>query len=815
MGRTPAARRGGRAAIAMLAAACVVLALQLVELPALSARRFRVTTVGTAPANDARAVAAGRGASTPSTPGAPTAPRENFTGSFDAVLAQLPAPPHTLVLTFGTVAVLDFALNWVEHVSRVRELEPFVVAALDTRVLDALAARGGVRAFLAPRWQIIADRAYTPERQHRDASEYFRGDLSAFKKMGHVKSLTLAALLERGYSVLVSDVDVIWLRHPWGVLHAPGKLAHARAADGAADGAETRTTREALAEADVLLGTDTVDFALDSSAHRLLEAEINTGVLFVRSSASALAFVLEWAHRCLHTRDGHDQQEFNLLLKGCYPPEGARAGVDGPRDPADRDLARCSSAPYAPTLVLAAGSSTPTGARVTTVGGREFVAYVPSVPSAPRLGADVAEPPGAKPARPLSRARLVASLGELARARRRAVQWMWHGRLRAAVLPMGLFLGGHTFFVQHVHARAGAPAPVAVHLSWGFGDLFGKRERLREQGWWLVEDERYFAQEARYVRIAHIDAVYERAVEPFRASAQRCVPAEIASGRPESACWHPANLVQSDVAIGARDPRAAVDPAAPQLAAQAALRRALRNGFALAEATGRVLVLPELRCYCERFWWLLEDCRVAGAASMELPFVCPFDFLFEPFWWDELRVQRRYASFWNDRRLPPHVLASVAAVELFAAHSGNGARAPRAAAIVALAAPSSVGGVSRAVRASASASAAAILEIDGIQLADLDGCVEGMKDGTLHAFNDRMSKLLGGLSVEYCSRERNPFLAEEAPFYTSRRRDAKEALNCSYPGADPVVANPITWARRISESNRRRWYGGDLRACAS
>lgn len=38
-------------------------------------------------------------------------------------------------------------------------------------------------------------------------------------------------------------------------------------------------------------------------------------------------------------------------------------------------------------------------------------------------------------------------------------------------------------------------------------------------------------------------------------------------------------------------------------------------------------------------------------------------------------------------------------------------------------------------------------------------------------------------------------------------------MNCSYPGAEPVVANPITWPRIVTADNRKRWYGGDLKHC--
>ena len=51
------------------------------------------------------------------------------------------------------------------------------------------------------------------------------------------------------------------------------------------------------------------------------------------------------------------------------------------------------------------------------------------------------------------------------------------------------------------------------------------------------------------------------------------------------------------------------------------LRGALRNGILLARKLNRVLVLPKLECFCERHWWLLDDCRIpAGRSEMPMPY---------------------------------------------------------------------------------------------------------------------------------------------------------------------------------------------------
>ena len=53
---------------------------------------------------------------------------------------------------------------------------------------------------------------------------------------------------------------------------------------------------------------------------------------------------------------------------------------------------------------------------------------------------------------------------------------------------------GHTFFVQQLQTLT-ARWPMAVHATFQYGDMpdyaFGKRQRFRDWGMWLVDDEEY------------------------------------------------------------------------------------------------------------------------------------------------------------------------------------------------------------------------------------------------------------------------------------------------------------------------------------
>lgn len=646
--------------------------------------------------------------------GAVEKPIRNLTDLF--AHGGLPPSPNTVMLTFGTAAVVDFVLNWAQHVSRIPELEPFFVAALDLTVLAACEG-ARVRSFLAPHWEIIGNASFQREKQYKQATEYFRSDLSAFKKLGFVKILVAARFLEQGYSVLVSDADVVWLRHPWSALRAEGKLW---------DPDGERVLGADLGQADVLTATDVVDLTLDAESARLMEGELNTGILFMRSSAHTAAFASEWARRVLYTRDGHDQQEFNHLVKGCYPKE-VEAGRPDDRDPADLNLRECERPPYLPVVVKASSEDR----------GVEGTTWV-------RCDENGTDSLG----RHVGPARIAASTLAMRRAGKRAVLWMWHRRLRAAVLPIPYFIGGHPYFVQHAHEEPGAPRPIAVHMSWGFGDLFGKRERLRENGWWLVEDASYFT--GRFLRIVDMDGEYAAAVAPFSHVAHACQKHDSDPAR----CWHPGKLSDERVTLGARDPRAAVDPAEPHLQAQARLRRVVKFGLALARASGRTLVLPPLMCYCERFWWLLKDCRVAGAERMPVPFQCPFDFLFEPYWWDRSGVDFRHTKFWDDARLADRLRSDASRLSWAVATPGR-SRHPALARIPTEGAK--VQDVAHAILRDDGLNARAVLEVDARSLATMASCAF-LPPAEMDAFNRQLLTLLGGHSLEFCSRERNVFV---------------------------------------------------------
>lgn len=88
---------------------------------------------------------------------------------------------------------------------------------------------------------------------------------------------------------MVSDVDVAWLRPPWPLVRY-SSVRSAPAENGAVE-----QEASLLALADVVLSVDQVQQYLDCDKHRWhVDSELNTGVLFFRASAGALAVLDEW-----------------------------------------------------------------------------------------------------------------------------------------------------------------------------------------------------------------------------------------------------------------------------------------------------------------------------------------------------------------------------------------------------------------------------------------------------------------------------------------------------------------------------------------
>ena len=140
------------------------------------------------------------------------------------------------------------------------------------------------------------------------------------------------------------------------------------------------------------------------------------------------------------------------------------------------------------------------------------------------------------------------------------------GTIKLGVLPLSQYLNGHTFFVQHVHTLPNAAKPLSVHMTYQFAEgakfSYGKRQRLREAGLWLIDDDSYF--NGKYIKLA-----------------------DAAANTP---------IVEMGPHVDSRD---AIKKHFEEARHRTRLIRAM---LGIAKATGRAMILPRMLCYCDFMW---------------------------------------------------------------------------------------------------------------------------------------------------------------------------------------------------------------------
>ena len=363
---------------------------------------------------------------------------------------------------------------------------------------------------------------------------YVRGSFDGFRALGVRKLDALLPVLRAGVNVVLSDVDCVWSASPLPMFH------------GQVRGFED------FALADVILATDCMSPDLDAPKDGRVPGcyrdtvDKNTGVIAVRATKNGIATMAEWKIRlAVGQKDEQDQTTFNDLLDG--NGRGHRWGMDW----AARNKFRSFAEEWCGTAKGMRGFNKPYEDARTTVGSRRI--FEVCLPNATRD----------------------ALVG---------------------IFPITEVAGGHTFFVQQLQSPT-AKWPMAVHATYQFGDQpdypFGKRQRFRDWGMWLVDDDAELVTASRYL-VLEDDA-------PL-------APREDWVG-------------YSDLHVRGRQHVNHLER----------LRQRLAHSFALARALNRTVVLPTLWCYCDKFWHRLDQCAIPSAThSQPLPFVCPLDHVLDP-----------------------------------------------------------------------------------------------------------------------------------------------------------------------------------------
>lgn len=195
----------------------------------------------------------------------------------EAFHAALPAG-EAVWLTFSNAAYLHFAQNWYLSVKAIGRQHQVIVAALDQPTLEA--------------WKTL--RVPVLDYTHFGDSSDFRGigaDQARFRRMGAMKVAAFHQLLLLGRTVLVSDVDTVWTADPQ---HFFESLPHRELVDvGVTSDCLSREADENKDGKSRRFHPAGVWFCGHNPGNTF-GATLNTGVLYLRPTPSAIAFTSRW-----------------------------------------------------------------------------------------------------------------------------------------------------------------------------------------------------------------------------------------------------------------------------------------------------------------------------------------------------------------------------------------------------------------------------------------------------------------------------------------------------------------------------------------
>ena len=459
-----------------------------------------------------------------------------------------------VMLTFGSHSMADFLLNWVEHVRRLGQ-RLYLVGALDQRMEQLCALHGIPAATIKPSAMAANGILSSVGQLSKSSGQYYRYAAGTFLKMGLVKEVFIRSMLDAGLDAMVSDVDVVWLSSPWPLVRYPEAVARPSAA--------------LLALADVILSVDQVQQYMDSDKYQWhIHSELNTGVIFFRNSDGARAVLEEWREAMAAAIAKSDPNHDQYWLNGVLRPRTFRNLKEDGKARARWYPALLEQLSKRRRVGASGAGRLPRGAeefdaRSTALrpNSEEYAALRPIFEFKDKLfGKDKVAP-------------------------------------TVGTFPIAEVSNGHTFFIQKMHEIVAVP-PVAVHCTYQYGDdtgyAYGKRQRLRDAGLWLVDPSSYY-EEGRYLQLVSGLAVQHSPTT--------------------------ATLLDPEVQDATHCVRSHLKLTSLQ-------RQLLHDGFVLAKATHRTLILPPIWCNLDRFWTIMDHCLIGKRVEMPLPFICPLDHSF-------------------------------------------------------------------------------------------------------------------------------------------------------------------------------------------
>jgi len=285
--------------------------------------------------------------------------------------------------------------------------------------------------------------------------------------------------------------------------------------------------------------------------------------------------------------------------------------------------------------------------------------------------------------------------------------------------PIAQVSNGHTFFVQKLHEIVGVK-PVAVHTTYQYGDAttyaYGKRERLRDMRLWARDPPSYY-EEGDFLQLL---APIARQSKPDEAELL------------ESELIFPEHCVKSHLRVSAMQ------------------RQLLQDGFLLAAALGRTLVLPPIWCMLDRFWTILNHCLIGSQVEMPQPFICPLDHSYNIPAMVGAGLEWREHSFLSNPSAPPEIVDSAVTVRV-----GDGAGSPGA---VSVPAGATFERAVAAIQASGAASSTPLRRIDASAMGRLCRCLGGLTQ-EVRDLAQKLPRVLTN-DFHYCDTTDNPYFVE-------------------------------------------------------
>ena len=489
-----------------------------------------------------------------------------------------------VMLTFGSHSMADFLLNWLEHVKRLGQ-RLYLVGALDQRMEQLCALHGIPAATIKPSAMAANGILSSVGQLSKSSGQYYRYAAGTFLKMGLVKEVFIRSMLDAGLDAMVSDVDVAWLSSPWPLVRYPEAVARPSAA--------------LLALADVILSVDQVQQYMDSDKYQWhIHSELNTGVIFFRNSDGARAVLEEWREAMAAAIAKGDPNHDQYWLNGVLRPRTFRNLKEDGKARARWYPALLEQLSKRRRVGASGAGRLPRGAeefdaRSTALrpNSEEYAALRPIFEFKDKLfGKDKVAP-------------------------------------TVGTFPIAEISNGHTFFIQKMHEIVAVP-PVAVHCTYQYGDdtgyAYGKRQRLRDAGLWLVDPPSYY-EEGRYLQLVSGLAVQHSPTT--------------------------ATLLDPEVQDATHCVRSHLKLTSLQ-------RQLLHDGFVLAKATRRTLILPPIWCNLDRFWTIMDHCLIGKRVEMPLPFICPLDHSFMLPNFFSANLDFREHTFLANPRVPAALRAS-------------------------------------------------------------------------------------------------------------------------------------------------------------